>query len=303
MAKIAVELECALARRELNGGAGSPSSRVLAQGDGWTVEDVICTAGPRDRAFEEKHSRISIAIVAAGTFQYRSTTGRELMTPGSLMLGNPGQCFECGHEHGRGDRCLSFGYTPEYWETLGGGANFRALRLPPLRALSPLIARACAGLTKSIAWEELSVRLAAQTLELAAGVSSNSNFNARAEARVTRVVRTIEHDPTGAHTLAELAREAGLSPYHFLRTFEHVAGVTPHQFILRARLREAALRLAESSRILDIALESGFGDLSNFNRSFRAEFGVSPRVWRRSGAGSRPATDADHIARYKASEC
>ena len=198
LAKIAVELECALARRELNGGAGSPSSRVLAQGDGWTVEDVICTAGPRDRAFEETHSRISIAIVAAGSFQYRSTTGRELMTPGSLMLGNPGQCFECGHEHGRGDRCLSFGYTPEYWETLTAGANFEALRLPPMRALSPLIARACAGLTKSISWEELSVELAAQTLELAAGVSSNSDFNASSEARVTRVVRTIEHDP-GAH--------------------------------------------------------------------------------------------------------
>jgi AraC family transcriptional regulator len=286
LAKIAVELECALAKRELNGGGGSPSSRVLAQGYGWSVEDVICTAGPRDRAFEEKHSRISIAIVAAGTFQYRSATGRELMTPGSVMLGNAGQCFECSHEHGRGDRCLSFGYTPEYWETLADGASFDALRVPPLRTLSPLIARACAGLAKSIAWEELSVRLAAKTLELVAGVK-NSDSSPHAEARVTRVVRSIEHDPTAAHTLAELAREAGLSPYHFLRTFEHVTGVTPHQFILRARLREAAVRLAESSRIVDIALESGFGDLSNFNRTFRAEFGVTPGVWRSTSISGR----------------
>jgi AraC family transcriptional regulator len=282
LAKIAVALESALAMRELNGGPGSPSSRVLAQGDGWSVEDVICTCGPKDRAFEEKHSRNSIAIVAAGTFQYRSTTGRELMTPGSLMLGSPGQSFECGHEHGRGDRCLSFGYTPEYFELLAGRVNpsFHALRIPPLRALSPLIARACAGFTRSIAWEELSVRLAAQTLELAADVSPNSNFQPSAEARVTRVVRSIGHDPSAAHTLTELAREAGLSPYHFLRTFEHLTGVTPHQFILRARLREASLRLTNEARILDIALESGFGDLSNFNRTFRTEFGVSPRVWR-----------------------
>jgi AraC family transcriptional regulator len=282
LAKIAVELERAVARRKLNGDPGSPSSRVLAQGDGWRVEDVICTSGPRDRSFEERHSRISIAIVAAGTFQYRSTTGRELMTPGSLMLGSPGQCFECGHEHGMGDRCLSFGYTPEYFEILAAGADprFRALRLPPLRALSPVIAKACAGLTKSVAWEELSVQLAAQTLELITGVKSSSP-HASAEARVTRVVRSIERDPTAAHTLRESAREAGLSPYHFLRIFEHVTGVTPHQFILRARLREAALRLSESGRILDIALESGFGDLSNFNRTFRAEFGVNPRIWRK----------------------
>jgi AraC family transcriptional regulator len=279
LAKIAVELEQALAHRELNGGPGTPSSRLLAQGSGWTVHDVICTFGPRDRAFEEQHSRISISIVAAGTFQYRSTTGRELMTPGSLMLGNPGQCFECGHDHGRGDRCVSFGYTAEYFETLTGGARFPALRLPPLRALSPLVARACAGLTKDIAWEELSVQLAAQTLDIVTGEKSNPNPSA--EARVARIVRTIEHDPTAVHTLQTLASEAGLSPYHVLRMFEQVTGVTPHQFILRARLREAALRLCESGRIIDIALESGFGDLSNFNRTFRAEFGVTPRQWGR----------------------
>ena len=111
MAKIAVELQHALASRAKNGGPESLATKLLAEGNGWTVEDVICTAGPRDRSFEEKHSRVSIAIVAAGTFQYRSTTGRELMTLGSLMLGKPGQSFECGHEHSAGDRCLSFGYA------------------------------------------------------------------------------------------------------------------------------------------------------------------------------------------------
>src|SRR2546430_5544229 len=44
--------------------------------------------------------------------QYRASLNgpglaEELMTPGSLLLGNAGQCFECGHEHGLGDRCLS----------------------------------------------------------------------------------------------------------------------------------------------------------------------------------------------------
>jgi len=58
--------------------------------------------------------------------------------------------------------------------------------------------------------------------------------------------------------------------------------VTPHQYVLRARLRRAATRLAtEAGKILDLAFESGFGDLSNFNRAFRAEFGTSPRAYRR----------------------
>jgi AraC-like DNA-binding protein len=264
---------------------------MLAQGDGWMVEDLVCTSGPQDRPFEERHSYVSIAIVAAGSFQYRSAVGRELMTPGSLLLGNPGQVFECRHEHGAGDRCLSFRYAPDYFESLASAAgasgsmrNFRVPRLPPLRDLSPLVARACAGLAApgDAPWEELSVQLAARTIQLAASPSPRLNsVQPSSLARVTRTLRAIERHPDAAHTLRTLAREAGLSPFHFLRIFERLTGVTPHQYILRIRLREAAARLpAGPARILDIAFDSGFGDVSNFNRAFRTEFGVSPRAYR-----------------------
>jgi AraC-like DNA-binding protein len=74
-----------------------------------------------------------------------------------------------------------------------------------------------------------------------------------------------------------------MSPYHFLRVFSAACGVTPHQYVRRARLRRAAERLlAEPSRIIDIALDSGFSDVSNFNHAFRAEFGVSPSSYRRT---------------------
>lgn len=211
MAKIAAELIRAVAHRAQCGGSGSPTTRVLAQGPGWTVEDVICTSGPGDRAYEERHSRVSIAIVAAGTFQYRSSAGRDLMTPGSLMLGSPGQYFECGHEHAQGDRCLNFSYSPEHWEALAEGATLKPLRLPPLRELAPIVANACLGLTRPVAWEELSIELAAQTLQLA-GTVRNSDPTPAAEARVTRIVRSIEHEPSAPHTLATLASDAGLSP-------------------------------------------------------------------------------------------
>src|SRR6185436_10094219 len=103
-----------------------------------------------------------------------------------------------------------------------------------------------------------------------------------AVARVTRTIRAIERQPDAGLSLQHLARGAGLSPYHFLRTFERLTGVTPHQYVRRARLRDAALRLADrSSKIVDVALACAFGDLSNFNRAFRSEFGVSPSKWER----------------------
>jgi AraC-like DNA-binding protein len=74
---------------------------------------------------------------------------------------------------------------------------------------------------------------------------------------------------------------AGLSRYHFLRAFKSVTGVTPHQWVLRARLRDAAHRLATSrSPVTEIAFDAGFTDLSNFIRGFVAKYGVSPRKYR-----------------------
>ncbi len=102
-----------------------------------------------------------------------------------------------------------------------------------------------------------------------------------ATARVTRAVRRIERDPGDGLSPSELAREARLSPYHFLRTFWRLTGVTPHQYVLRMRLREAAVRLAAGpGRVADVAFDSGFGDVLNFNHAFRAEFGVSPHACR-----------------------
>jgi AraC-like DNA-binding protein len=133
--------------------------------------------------------------------------------------------------------------------------------------------------------EELAIQVAAQVVQLETGVErADSGAEAGPLARVSRVIRTIENEPAAGADLASLARLARLSPYHFLRTFQVLAGVTPHQYLLRARLRRAAVRLlAEKRNVAEIALDCGFGDLSNFNRAFRAEFGMTPRMYRRAG--------------------
>ena len=280
MAKIAVD-------------SGPPNVAELARGEGWRVSDVVCTSGPTTRPFEEKHSLPAIAIVISGTFQYRSANGLVLMTPGSVLLGNMGQSFECGHEHGIGDRCVSFAFEPGYFDRLmadagdgRSGTGFQALRLPPIRVLSPLIARASTVLAgrEETSWEEFAIRLAAHAVQLDRGVNAEPVSRQPGDiARVSRVVRMLEAHPEECHDLGSLAREVRLSPYHFLRTFESVAGATPHQYLLRMRLRRAAIRIrTESASILEIALDCGFGDVSNFNRAFRGEFGVSPRAYRQT---------------------
>jgi AraC-like DNA-binding protein len=81
-----------------------------------------------------------------------------------------------------------------------------------------------------------------------------------------------------------LARDAAMSPYHFLRRFTELVGMTPHQFVLQTRLHRAAVRLRASDEAISaIAFDVGFSDLSTFNRRFRRLMGVSPGVYRARG--------------------
>ena len=291
MAKIAVNSKSAQARPA---GRGDLDTNVVAEGDGWTVEDIVCSRGPRDRRFEEQHDRFVIAIVTSGTFQYHSSgADRELMmTPGSVLLGSPGQCFECGHEHGVGDRCLAFHFAADYFHTIVAELDtrralksFRAPKLSPVQTLSPIVADACAALSRSrqVAWEELGIRLAARVFQIDGKPNvALSGPSPAAIARMTESVRLIEAHQGSELTLAQLAKDARLSPFHFLRTFEDVTGTTPHQYMRRTKLRAAAIKLVGGgTKIIDVAFASGFGDVSNFNRAFRAEFGVSPTTYRR----------------------
>lgn len=305
-AKIAVELREAVARRVSHGAAFSPhENSAIAEGEGWSVTDVTCTYGPHDRPFSEQHDQFSVALVLAGSFQYRGTPGGktgQLMTPGSLFLGNPSQWFECVHDHGHGDRCLSFHFSPEFFEETAAGTGakagerrFRVLRLPALRAMSPVVAQACARLAAEgdaaqadllRSWEEIAVEIAAASMRMANSLEGSAgDALPSVAARITQAVRMMEKtDEAQGWTLERIANEARLSKYHFLRTFEQVTGLTPHQYLRRLRLRKAATRLlAEPGNVLDVALDCGFGDLSNFNRAFRVEFGMSPRAFRRQG--------------------
>jgi AraC-like DNA-binding protein len=88
--------------------------------------------------------------------------------------------------------------------------------------------------------------------------------------------------------LEQAAGQSGISSFHFLRLFSDVLGVTPHQYLLRSRLRHAARLLADEDRpVTDVAYDVGFGDLSNFVRTFHRAAGISPLKFRRASRGDR----------------
>ena len=78
-----------------------------------------------------------------------------------------------------------------------------------------------------------------------------------------------------------------------LRLFGEVLHVTPHQYLVRSRLRHAAALLADAERpVTDVALDVGFADLSNFVRSFRRATGFTPPAFRAASRGDRKILQA-----------
>ena len=271
----------------------TPTIRRIAAAPDWHAADIVCHAGPETRIYEEQHGWTTIAFVRRGTFTYRGAQGRALLVPGGLLLGNAGQCFACGHEHGRGDQCLSVQLAPSLMEQAAAsagikGSAFTNAAIPPLQDLLPLFAALRAlGNAAAEQADAMIFTLAIAALSQDRGAAS-PRVSIRDEARVAQAVRMIQQHYTQPLTVTRLAAELGMQRRHFARVFRQVNGVTPYSYILGRRLDAAADALCRGGApVLDIALQAGFGDLSEFTRRFRARYGMPPGRYRLSPGQDR----------------
>jgi AraC-like DNA-binding protein len=83
-------------------------------------------------------------------------------------------------------------------------------------------------------------------------------------------------------TIDAVAREAALSPFHFIRQFQSVFGTTPHQYRTAVKLERARQLLGHQHyRITDVCVELGFSSLASFSHLFERHVGMRPSTYRR----------------------
>jgi AraC family transcriptional regulator len=254
-------------------GAALLTSREVAAGAGWCVTDVAYRVGA----------------------ERRPLCGSVLLAPGALLLGNFGSSYECTFERSPGDRCINFAFTPACFEAIAQAVpgvrrlDFSTHRIPPIPAILPLAARAeLQQVARDDArWEQLSYAIAGEVLKLLAGEGrTDLPLRRRDERRIADALRLIELRYAEPLSIGELAGVACMSPYHFMRTFRAVTGVTAYQYVLQTRLRQAAFCLgATREPIASIAFDAGFGDLSTFTGTFRRALGASPSQYRAAVQG------------------
>lgn len=268
-----------------------PRTRTLLVGP-VSVVAYHCDAGPRDPGYWEAHQGWSVSFVRRGTFSCHCRGRVHELVPGSVLLGRPGEEYRCTHEHHHGgDECIAVHLTPELVDELAPRGAWHSGAVAPCAELMVSGARlqAACGSDGDLGLDEAALAFAARYVALSGSAPSRAQQSASHDRR--RAIESalwIDAHADQETDLHALARRSGLSAYHYLRVFASALGVTPHQYLLRSRLRRAAQHLAEGDRsITEVAFDSGFADLSNFVRTFRRAAGVSPREFRAASRADR----------------
>lgn len=101
--------------------------------------------------------------------------------------------------------------------------------------------------------------------------------------RLRQVVDYIHDHLADGVSLSDLAREAGLSPFHFARQFRRTTGLPPHEYVTRCRVERAReLLVRPGIGIADVAVQVGFCDQSHLARHYKRIFGLTPANFARS---------------------
>ena len=267
--------------------------RPLLQSQTLSVIDYRCTMGPDDKPFLEQHTQHSLSYVRSGSFSYNTRGRSHELVAGSVMVGHAGDEYTCSHEHHVcGDECLSIQLSPSLADDMVLRKNaLRIACMPPTPELMVYgeLAQATGRGDSDIGIDETAILFVNRFIETTSGQPQKATpATARDRRRAVESALWIDAHADSTVDLESTAKTAGVSQFHFLRLFSNVLGVTPHQYLVRARLRRAAKLLADDTRpITSVAFDAGFGDLSNFVRTFHRAAGVSPRRFRDAARGDR----------------
>ncbi|HCE3203636.1 TPA: AraC family transcriptional regulator [Vibrio parahaemolyticus] len=232
------------------------------------------------------HEGYTIGVIEKGAQQFFRTGGNHIAPQDSIILVNADEVHN-GHSATEGGWEYKAMYpVPEQFQTLGqelGSPNIALPYFPQPVVYDPELASQLRLVFETL--EKSDNRLLRETLvygTLIKLASKHSTHRAplkestKAQRQLQLVKEFLEDFPQTDVSLEELAKLAGLSPFHLLREFQKQFGFPPHAYQIQQRLRMAKKLLKQGQRISDVALECGFHDQSHLHRHFKKAMGVTP---------------------------
>lgn len=238
-------------------------------------------------AFEpHTHAAFGLGAIESGAERFRYCGADHLAPPGSLVLMNPDELHTGRAETPGGWRYRMVYLDPEVAERVSGdqGWWFRdAVRHDPATA------RRVTALLDALWQADEPLAFDSLLYELLAALRPHAQAAraapAEAAARFAPVLDYLRAHLARRLTLDELARVAGLSPFHFLRRFRAQYHVTPQQMLMALRLFEAKRLLAAGTPPAQAAAAAGMADQAHLTRAFARRYGVTPARYQRQVRG------------------
>jgi AraC-like DNA-binding protein len=230
----------------------------------------------------------TIAFVREGGFGIETDGERRWLRPGSVLLTRPGLEFRCLHgEACPNDVCYSIafdasavGEAEHAWTRAGWSAR---------EVATPRLAGVERRLTRAAHWADTFEVERWSLAAMSALVTDSRDERARGHYAVGRhqvdaVTATcvaIEADAIARRSVAERARDVGMTGTQLTHAFRRYLGVSPHQYVVRWRLASAASLIDEGWNVSESCYRSGFENLSHFSRAFARALGVRASAWSR----------------------
>ncbi|MBX5194862.1 AraC family transcriptional regulator [Rhizobium sp. NZLR10] len=232
------------------------------------------------------HEQFGIGLISAGAQSSLSGRGVVEAEAGDIITVNPNEVHD-GAPIGQRRSWRILYFDPEIVAGLAreigdGGAGRSEIPHPVIRnraiaARFEVLFRAVTGggVADALLREQLLLQLVADVMRERGG--SDEQPPVPASIRAARDL--IDDDPLAAVSLTDLSRESGLSRFQVLRGFAKATGLTPHAYLVQARIHLARRLIAQGTPLAEAAFASGFADQSHMTRVFVRKYGLSPGLY------------------------
>jgi AraC-like DNA-binding protein len=250
------------------------------------VHRVHCARTSHTRADEECSARPTLVLPQRGVFRYQVANVSTVADPNTALLFHPDQSYRITHPSDAGDECVALSFDRDTLSDVLGSAG-EATRVWTLAGAAQRVLHASAlqSLTASDPLEREESAMA--TLSFLAPVPTTKG-RVRDVARIEAIRERLAADVAANDSLASIARDVGLSPFHLARQFRKHTGSSIHQYLLTLRLATARTRMRNGAdNLTQLAVDLGFSSLAHFSTTFRRAYGTPPS--RALPAGQPPA--------------
>ncbi|HDS1734671.1 AraC family transcriptional regulator [Pseudomonas sp. BP8] len=236
------------------------------------------------------HPTFSIGAVDAGYSRFSGAgKGEQRLTPGTLVLVPAQRVHACNPEPGQAWSYQMVHIDAQWLQRLRleSGSVAGASGEPARISRSAALYRQFCALNALLFSAASAVEKEAALVEFIGDHDFSACSTADAApapglsgAALRELVADIERAELAELSLDSLARTAGMGRYQLIRAFRVATGLTPHAYLLNARINQSRELLREGLELAEVAYRLGFADQSHFQRVFKAHAGVTPGQYR-----------------------